>query len=653
MNFFLSRFNSVSFSKDYTVFGIVFFIALVVLVTFLSIVTYFSYLDSREERLFNASHIVHLHIEESISYVNQIMLFLADKVAQHGKADEAFLENLFYRQFSSVYDNRNEYIWSVFDFVTPDSKVLVSSSDGILKDSLSVNDRNYLKKTDQLPWLLHFSEPAIGITSGKKVIPAAIGVETKSGDYLGAITMGFDIKKLIKRTEDVLNDESLRFLIVNLQGKVLFHNIALDENHYLSTSLPQLTRTLETKKLQSSFNIHDIVFENYIFFNNTPFILFTGYDLNASDWEFKELLLPRILEALFICCLIAVMMFYMRKNFIIPVSKLVKAAKTNNQVGIKTVIPRSGINELDLLADRLEELEESLNKERKSKLVLEETRGKLEKALQIIKESDNAKEEFLIDMHSALRTPLKAVLNGLYFFKTSEDNYFKSSKNQAILETMHEAAFQLRTLSTDFLNISPINIKDVLKKCVVIQKRYASEKGVNLIIKQSSDRIPLIHADKLRMRQVILSCIQHSLLYLPDDADHSIHISIKVQKSTKANKPDAVRMIIEDDGVNLDEETRQLFWDQWFEEDAIYSRDPNMMHLDLKAVRHLIALHHGKFSIDVDKKKSGSKFIITIPFAAKGSFPCQENTNNSKRNGVDKVKEKNSKIIAFPLEKKE
>ena len=81
-----------------------------------------------------------------------------------------------------------------------------------------------------------------------------------------------------------------------------------------------------------------------------------------------------------------------------------------------------------------------------------------------------------------------------------------------------------------------------------------------------------------------------------------------------------------------------------------------MMNLDVKALRHLVALHHGTFSIEVLPNNKGTVFTIRIPYLSREEIELQEKHGQEAheyQHRISQAIEKAENILKFPPKKKD
>jgi signal transduction histidine kinase len=390
---------------------------------------------------------------------------------------------------------------------------------------------------------------------------------------------------------------------------------------------------------RNSIEYNGTVYSSYLRIRGHPYTILVGYKKAVSAQEFEETVLPGIIWYSFIGIISIILLLIIRKQIVGPVIRLSAIAdKISKGEEVKRI--RGGRTyEINNLALQLIKVRNSLQREQKIKEEQKEL-------LKIIRESDNEKEIFLRELYHAMNNPLNIVIAGAELLKTKQfgnnlDNYI------AYLEMIYSAGRQLESYTTDIINPSQMDVKEVIERCVVLQKKKATEIRLNIEV-DLPNNIPPIMADELRIRQVIISILGQALFCIQDFG--TIKVSAQV-KSAKNGKPSILIITIEDDGLGISEKQRIEQWEQAFgNPDKIhaYSRNPDVTRMSFPIIRHLIKLHQGSFELKTTSGV-GSTFIITLPYLSKKELetaPKSISQDSTKKFNLDEKSAAN--IITFP-----
>lgn len=670
--------------SDYSIFALITFLIVIAFCFFTALYISFSYKTGLNSKVTDDSIRIDRTISEVYDVTNKLLSHIGRQIAEHGSNDLEYIHKLFIQNGSTSSNEGGLFSWSMYDWVDSKNLQLVNSRKGVRQEPPDMSIRDYTKTSPLHPWTLQVSIPAVGNPSGLWVIPAGTGVVDKYGKYLGAIVVGFSVAELTTKIEQALK-YSTSFIVIDDKRNIVYQSadspLKLDSDFFKLNQQFDVLSNSDKGYFSDTISLNgDIELVHFQKMTSYPYTIITGYNNALVSKEVNTLILPRITELGGMGLIALTLLYLFRQRMVKPLEQLSDAALAIAKGNRNVRIPRIKSYEMFILAKvlqktksykrrdkqvkktlekankQLQDQNETLNHYSKNlkdtNQQLEETKSKLEKALQLIHDSEREREEFLGDMHRALNIPISAIKNGTSLIKSERLGVINRENYALIFDALYDASKQLESLTTEFLNPTQIDISEVLKRCVTLQRRYAIEKGVDIKLVVSR-KLPEIWGDRLRIRQIILSTIYHSLLYIPDHDGKSISISAKLEGNSEQSEQWLV-IEIKDNGFGVDEITRNTFWSKHFNGSDSYNRDPNMMNLDIKSLRHLVQLHYGTFDITVQGKK-GTTFTIRIPYLTREELemPIEMREQYDKKaiefnNLIQEKLDSSQNIIKFP-----
>ncbi len=170
--------------------------------------------------------------------------------------------------------------------------------------------------------------------------------------------------------------------------------------------------------------------------------------------------------------------------------------------------------------------------------------------------ASQAKSEFLANMSHELRTPLNAIIG---FSEMLDSGYF-GNMNPRQKERVHDINLcgnHLLQLINDILDFSKgeagklalheeeIVLADVVQECIRMMTDKAKAAGVLVDTDFAPDQSHLLHADKRKVRQIILNLLSNSLKFTPEGGC----VTIKGGQDAKGN----YMLSITDTGIGIPE----------------------------------------------------------------------------------------------------
>lgn len=597
-----------SLPRDYfIIFTVLFF-----LVALLSIGFTWSVYHSKEKLknqvLQKQTSRIERELTTSFDYVNHLMKFLGEQIIKNNPNDLQKITELLRSHLITNDAARKQYSWVMFDWDNPQNQMIVSTMYGVMQEPKSVAHRYYAKMAPKEPWKLHFDSPDIGISSGEWVIPAGMGITNEKGKFVGMLSMAFNIAKYSQKIESTIDAKEVSFIVLDANNRVALHsfdnrlqNLNKDffKNALVTNNLPEIG----TGFLEKPIEYGNTVYSYYDKLDGYPYIILIGYNSIIAAKDFHETLLPGIIG---ICILGAVALTFLsifRYLVVRPVIRLSQAVDRMMEGEIIYHIEGCRTYEVNNLTRQILAVNQLMKAEKEEK-------ERLQEIIAIAKASDSEKERFLKDICSSLRIPLRVIFEGVDALHTQKlgnqlDSYIEHCK------AIYEAATELCFYTTDSLSCTEVNIKEVIEKSIIIQKKIAAESHLELTV-DIQPEIPVIWADKLRLQQIVLSTIHESISYTPTHG--KIHVSVYI-KTALGVLPQILVIKIHDNGMGLDEEGRN----DYFELAHKHSVEKNVTdssQLTLQIIKQLVKLHKGTFSLEA-KRANGSIFTIILPYLHK------------------------------------
>jgi hypothetical protein len=179
-----------------------------------SLVKYNFLLSDKEDKVEENAQKINAILSENFEQAERIMILAGRKIALNNPDLDPKLIYKVFNETTNIGGLSNIFSWTLLDWVDNDGYQKVSTLIGIRKDPPRLGlERNYIHHGNEL-WKITFSEPAIGVPSGIRIIPIGVPIDTKSYSLAGVITAGISIKKLSNIIEATL-DPDICFMIID------------------------------------------------------------------------------------------------------------------------------------------------------------------------------------------------------------------------------------------------------------------------------------------------------------------------------------------------------------------------------------------------------------------------------------------------------
>lgn len=192
---------------------------------------------------------------------------------------------------------------------------------------------------------------------------------------------------------------------------------------------------------------------------------------------------------------------------------------------------------------------------------LRETNVKLESAKLMADKANRAKSEFLSSMSHELRSPLNAILGFAQLMDSGSLPTPPLQKDR--IDQILQAGWHLLTLINEILDLATVesgklslslealSLAEVLSDCEAMMEPLAQQRGIRISFPQF-DRPCLVHADRTRLKQVIVNLLSNAIKY--NRVDGTVVVGFDT------GTPGRVRISVQDSGEGMsEEELAQLF----------------------------------------------------------------------------------------------
>jgi signal transduction histidine kinase len=247
---------------------------------------------------------------------------------------------------------------------------------------------------------------------------------------------------------------------------------------------------------------------------------------------------------------------------------------------------------------------------------LESTSESLEQANEKLKSLDKLKSEFISLASHQLRSPL-TVIKGYASTLTDGIVGDLTPKQTEIVHHIYTSAQGLASVVEDFLNVTKIeqggmkytfetiDIKVIVNELVSDMKIAAEDKHLKFISSIEEGKY-LIHADGVKIKQVLLNLIDNSIKYTKKGF-------VKVSLSKNENE-NSVTLSVSDSGVGISKETKAKLFGKFTRGEAA-PLNSGGSGLGLYLAQEIVKAHKGHITIDSEGQDKGSTFIVVLPIS--------------------------------------
>ncbi len=246
--------------------------------------------------------------------------------------------------------------------------------------------------------------------------------------------------------------------------------------------------------------------------------------------------------------------------------------------------------------------------------VIKNTQTELELKNEQLILANNSKSQFLTAMSHEIRTPLNGII-GISDILTQTE---LSSEQRDLLSDLSKSSSILNGLLNDVLDITQIeenklifnkntfNLNEELNELLTIFKFQIKERGEDLALHYVfDDKIPnIVQCDLKRLKQVLTNLIFNSIKFTEKG-----FIKISVRLIKESTQEAILKFFIEDSGIGIAEENKNLIFNKFFRINEINSEGAG---LGLTIAKNLVEKMGGSISFE-SQEGVGTTFSFELP----------------------------------------
>lgn len=232
-------------------------------------------------------------------------------------------------------------------------------------------------------------------------------------------------------------------------------------------------------------------------------------------------------------------------------------------------------------------------------------------------EVDRLKSEFVATVSHELRTPMTSIKGYVEILLMGAAGML-SDQQKNFLQIVKFNTDRLAILVNDLLDVSkieagrvelnlqPINLEEVVDKCLDELKRRMQEDGrIYAIRKKVQANLPRVVADPERLRMILDNLLDNAYQYNTSGGE----ILIGIKKSAGE-----VQVDIKDSGVGIPFYDQPRVFERFFRGENPLAMGISGTGLGLSIVKNLVEMHHGRIWLESKGvPKEGSTFSFTLP----------------------------------------
>lgn len=242
--------------------------------------------------------------------------------------------------------------------------------------------------------------------------------------------------------------------------------------------------------------------------------------------------------------------------------------------------------------------------------------------------ANRMKSEFLANMSHELRTPMTSILG---FSSLLEQQVYGelNDRQKLYVSQIHQSGEHLLGLINEVLDLSKVEAGQMDLHVTAISVPALCDDVIKMVITQAEMKnltihqqiepdLPVLMADEMRVRQMLLNLLSNAIKFTPKG--RSIGLTIERRK-------DYLDITVWDEGIGIPNDQVSSLFQPFQQLDSSLSKKYEGTGLGLVLTQKLTRLHGGEITVESDVDQ-GTQFIIHLP------LDCRAITHHDRENDL-------------------
>ena len=245
-------------------------------------------------------------------------------------------------------------------------------------------------------------------------------------------------------------------------------------------------------------------------------------------------------------------------------------------------------------------------------------------AMHNAEEANKIKTHFISNISHELKTPINVIMSAIQLinYNTKESPSYSKNKNTlAIIDDNCKRLLRLinnlidvqkHELDDTKLNLSAVNVVNLIEMLVASVVPYAESKNLNLIFDTNKEDV-ILKVDSDKLERIILNLLSNAIKFSKPNGEIKVTLSFE----------DCLYISVTDNGIGIAQENLNKIFDKFTQLDTSFSRKNEGSGIGLSIVKSFVLLHNGKISVKSELNK-GTIFLIELPLTETSNIETED-----------------------------
>lgn len=245
-------------------------------------------------------------------------------------------------------------------------------------------------------------------------------------------------------------------------------------------------------------------------------------------------------------------------------------------------------------------------------------------AMHNAEEANKIKTHFISNISHELKTPINVIMSAIQLinYNTKESPSYSKNKNTlAIIDDNCKRLLRLinnlidvqkHELDDTKLNLSAVNVVNLIEMLVASVVPYAESKNLNLIFDTNKEDV-ILKVDSDKLERIMLNLLSNAIKFSKPNGEIRVTLNFE----------DCLYISVADNGIGIAKENLNKIFDKFTQLDTSFSRKNEGSGIGLSIVKSFVLLHNGKISVKSELNK-GTIFLIELPLTETSNVETED-----------------------------